>query len=105
MKQQRFAIGEEVIIQSSIVTELNGRTATITEAEYKTSGVTMITHEINGRGWRYRTDIDHEASAFINHPNRWWLERSLKKKPKGSDLTFPELMANLNQPIKSMSKA
>jgi len=97
MKQQRFAIGEEVIIQSKYENPNNGHAAFVLGAIWARA-YDAIKKQSMGYIWAYELDIKASSSSGM------WAETALKKKPKGSDLTFPELLANLNQPIKSMSK-
>ena len=93
MKDSKFEVGEEVILQSESFPEFNGE-YTITDKNYIVRAYLTRISEFAEDTYRYSL-----AGLKVEESTTWWLESSLRKKHKPSNYSFKELMKETNKEL------
>lgn len=86
MKDPLFRVGEEVVVVSNLCPECNGESVVL-ELKW---GTMLCSDGVEYTGWCYKTE---------DQPNKnlHYRESSLRKKHKGSDYSFQQLVSSLNK--------
>lgn len=79
-----FEVGEEVILCSKACPELNGDTRVLLVEVLSKPATTVLG---NKESVKYRLDVDTS-----NLPTDWFAQSALRKKHKGSDFSFDEIV-------------
>lgn len=91
MTPAKFGVGEVVIIHTPHLA-VHGTETVIVDAYWSDNTPSVTTGAIMPPGWFYKTETESDAGSPV------YMEQSLRKKHKPSELSFSELMTSLKQP-------
>lgn len=99
----KFAVGEVVIIQSSVIDKFNGQEHVVVSINPPNSptvceaGTRVVFY---GPNYAYNLGFSVEYEGGVTS---YWDESSLRKKHQPGELSFDKLMSSLSQPVQEPS--